>query len=171
MSNHAMAYRPCATPRPGGVGTGFVLLSGLRFQALQDAGGGRGASRSGAWFSPRSAPGRRMMALEASAPLCHVRGLPLGSRNKSLGVTVAPSRPGTSALAAELQSQPHARASFVQRNGASSFHMRRRTIASLRASATVAFFVPIRLASRTPQAFRLDHLVTRFSSMPAASNR
>ena len=36
-----------------------------------------------------------------------------------------------------------------------------RMLASLRATATVAFLVPIRLTSRVPQAFRADHFTTR----------
>jgi hypothetical protein len=43
--------------------------------------------------------------------------------------------------------------------------------ASLRATATVAFLVPILLASRVPQAFRADQRETRCRTMPAASNR
>jgi hypothetical protein len=34
----------------------------------------------------------------------------------------------------------------------------------------VAFFVPIRLASRVPEGFNADHLVTRCRTIPAAAN-
>src|SRR4029077_2283087 len=43
------------------------------------------------------------------------------------------------------------------------------TTASLRAMATRAFFTPLRRATRKPQFFMLDHLVTRLSSVVAAS--
>ena len=43
--------------------------------------------------------------------------------------------------------------------------------ASLRAMATVAFLLPILLASRVPQALRADQRETRCRMMPAASNR
>jgi hypothetical protein len=43
--------------------------------------------------------------------------------------------------------------------------------ASLRATATRALLIPTRLASRVPHAFRVDHLLTRVSNVPAASNR
>jgi hypothetical protein len=49
--------------------------------------------------------------------------------------------------------------------------MRCRMTASLRATATVAFLVPARLASRVPQAFNVDHLETRLRMTPAASNK
>ena len=54
---------------------------------------------------------------------------------------------------------------------ASLIHMRCSTVASLRASATFARFVPRRCASLTPQSFSADHLLTRVSSTCAASNR
>src|ERR1700745_2905143 len=43
--------------------------------------------------------------------------------------------------------------------------------ASLRATATFALRSPLRLASLIPQAFSADHLGTRVSSTPAASNK
>jgi len=46
--------------------------------------------------------------------------------------------------------------------------MRCMITASLRATAIFAFFMPLRLASRTPQAFSADHFSTRVSSVPAA---
>jgi hypothetical protein len=49
--------------------------------------------------------------------------------------------------------------------------MRWRMTESLRATATVAFLVPILRASRVPQAFRADQRATRWRMMPAASNR
>ena len=53
-------------------------------------------------------------------------------------------------------------ASFEQRNSVPSIQTRCRTTANLRASATrAAFLLPIRRASRVPQAFRADHRATR----------
>ena len=45
-------------------------------------------------------------------------------------------------------------ASFSHRNSVRSFQMRKRTTASLRASATFAFFAPTRFIRRTPQDLR-----------------
>ncbi len=50
-------------------------------------------------------------------------------------------------------------------------HIRCRITANLRATATVAFLPPTFLASRVPQAFSADQRETRFSRIPAASNR
>src|SRR5215813_13222212 len=58
---------------------------------------------------------------------------------------------------------------FDQLNSVRSIHIRCR--ASLRATATVAFRSPFRLASLIPQAFSADHFGTRVSSTPAASKR
>jgi hypothetical protein len=60
---------------------------------------------------------------------------------------------------------------FDQLNSVWSIHMRCRMTASLRATATVAFRSPFRLASLIPQAFNADHFGTRVSSTPAASKR
>ena len=46
-----------------------------------------------------------------------------------------------------------------------------RMIAILRAIATFAFFMPIRLISRTPHAFRVDHFLVRCTRTLAASNK
>ena len=43
--------------------------------------------------------------------------------------------------------------------------------AILRATATAAFFMPLRLAIRRPQALSADHFSTRVSKVVAASNR
>jgi hypothetical protein len=58
---------------------------------------------------------------------------------------------------------------FDQLNSVRSIHMRCRMTASLRATATVAFRSPFRLASLIPQAFSPDHFGTRVSNTPAAS--
>src|SRR5256885_3500331 len=60
---------------------------------------------------------------------------------------------------------------FDQLNSVRSIHMRCRMTASLRATATVAFRSPFRLASLIPQAFSADHFGTRVSSTLAASKR
>src|SRR5262252_2692866 len=60
---------------------------------------------------------------------------------------------------------------FDQLNSVRSIHMRCRMTASLRATATLAFRSPVRLASLIPQAFSADHFGTRVSSTLAASNR
>jgi hypothetical protein len=57
------------------------------------------------------------------------------------------------------------------RNSVSSDSIRCRMPANFRATATVPFFVPIRLVSRVPQAFSVDHFAMRFRIIPAASNR
>jgi hypothetical protein len=61
--------------------------------------------------------------------------------------------------------------SLHQLNSVPSIHMRCRMTASLRATATLAFRSPFRLASLIPQAFSADHFGTRVSSTPAASKR
>lgn len=58
--------------------------------------------------------------------------------------------------------------SLPQRNGAPSVHMRWRMTASLRATATLAFCMPARLATRSPQAFSAHHRVNRVRMMWAA---
>ena len=59
--------------------------------------------------------------------------------------------------------------SRVQRNSVPSTHMRCRITASRRASATIAFFSPRRLAIFIAQALSQDHFVERTSMMWAAS--
>src|SRR5258708_18195348 len=58
---------------------------------------------------------------------------------------------------------------FDQVNSVPSTHIRCRMTASLRATATLAFRSPLRLASLIPQAFSADHFGTRVSSRPSAS--
>ncbi len=59
--------------------------------------------------------------------------------------------------------------SFVQRNSVPSLHMRCIITASRRASATMAFFCPRRLAMFIAHAFSHDHFCTRVSMTCAAS--
>ena len=53
-------------------------------------------------------------------------------------------------------------------NSVPSTQMQCRTTASLRATAVLAFLMPTRLASRTPQAFKTDHRFTTLSRTLAA---
>lgn len=59
--------------------------------------------------------------------------------------------------------------SLLQRNAPASTHMRCRTVASLRASATFARFMPRRFATPIAQAFRAENLEARVSMICAAS--
>lgn len=63
----------------------------------------------------------------------------------------------------------HAAASDPCRNSVPSAHMRCRTTASLRATATMARRRPLVFISRMPQAFRLDHVIERMSMALAAA--
>lgn len=63
----------------------------------------------------------------------------------------------------------HAAASDPSRNSVPSTHMRCRTTAILRATATMARRRPLVFISRMPQAFRLDHLIDRMSMALAAA--
>jgi hypothetical protein len=56
-----------------------------------------------------------------------------------------------------------------QRNGVFDFHIPSKITASFRATATRAFLIPVRAATRTPQALIEDHRVVRPSSVVAAS--
>lgn len=66
-------------------------------------------------------------------------------------------------------SSGHAAASDPCRNSVPSAHMRCRTTASLRATATMARRRPLAFISRMPQAFRLDHAIERMSMALAAA--
>jgi hypothetical protein len=59
----------------------------------------------------------------------------------------------------------------IARNSALSAHMRCRITASLRATATLAFLWPMRLARRRPHSFKAEAFWTRDSNVVAASNR
>lgn len=82
-------------------------------------------------------------------PIVRVRTIPAGS--------------------AELSSD-HAAASLApRRNSLPSTHMRCKTTANLRATATRARRRPLVFISRTPQAFKLDHAIERVSMAFAAA--
>lgn len=59
--------------------------------------------------------------------------------------------------------------SLLQRKSLASTHMRCRTVASLRASATFARFMPRRFATPIAQALRAENLEARVSTICAAS--
>jgi len=59
--------------------------------------------------------------------------------------------------------------SFVHWNSVPSFQMRKGIMASLRATATLAFFAPTRFIRRTPHALTGDHRWALVSNAPAAS--
>lgn len=63
----------------------------------------------------------------------------------------------------------HAAASDPSRNSVPSTHMRCRTTAILRATATIARRRPLVFMSCMPQAFRVDHLIERMSMALAAA--
>ena len=68
-----------------------------------------------------------------------------------------------------LHSQAAAASCRVQRNSVPSTQIRCMMTASRRASATIAFFMPRRLAIRIAQALSQDHLMVRVSMIWAAS--
>jgi hypothetical protein len=75
---------------------------------------------------------------------------------------------GFSPIALILSSPHAATVSLVQRNSVPSTHMRCRITANRRARATIAFFIPRRLAICMAQALSQDHLFER-SMLCAAS--
>jgi hypothetical protein len=107
---------------------------------------------------------RRLPYLFPAVP--SAEGLPGG-----VGIAAAPSRQGDyrqatgSVMFFLLQSLSYAATAaasvFDQRNASPVTHMRCRMTASLRATATLALFMPTRLASLRPQTLSADHLPTR----------
>src|SRR3954465_9739815 len=122
-----------------------------------------------------------MVVAEAPPSGCQLRGPsePEGSRPQRYprdGRCPVPTRDAPPPLPADLVallSDAHAAwTSFAdQRNSLLSRSMRWRMTESLRATATVAFLVPIRRARRVPQAFSTDQRETRWRMIPAASYR
>src|SRR5215471_7371268 len=106
--------------------------------------------------------------------MLQAQSLRLRARKKSFDLTTAIVPAGTSFPAVlrepfDLVIARYAATSFFgQLNSVQSIHMRCGKTASLRATATVAFRSPFRLASLIPQAFSADHFGTRVSSTPAA---
>jgi hypothetical protein len=71
----------------------------------------------------------------------------------------------------ELASKYQIGFGWPQSNDVPSTQMQWRITAIFRAIATFAFFMPIRLASFMPQAFREDHFLVRERRTVAASNK
>jgi len=120
---------------------------------------GRAGEKPAASWSPK-----------ASAPPCPERDQQM-SREESRGRR-DPSRQGRgfTAEGGEGRSEDdQATGGASQRNGCPVVHMRCRMTASLRATAIVAFFLPIRLVSEWPQACRSLGFAERLSSTFAAS--
>src|SRR6516225_5774230 len=108
--------------------------------------------------------------------MLQAQSLGLRARKKSGDLTTAIVPAGTSFPAVlrepcDLVCSYAATSFFDQLNSVPSIHMRCRMTANLRATATLAFRSPFRLASLNPQAFSADHFGTRVSSTPAASKR
>src|SRR5215475_13057070 len=119
-----------------------------------------------------------MMAYDdAGGSMLQAQSLRLRARKKSGDLTTAIVPAGTSFPAVlrepfDLVIARYAATSFFdQLNSVPSIHMRCRMTANLRATATLAFRSPFRLASLIPPAFSADHFGTRVSSTPAASKR
>src|SRR5215813_15337267 len=100
------------------------------------------------------------------ADQCRKRGRPLWAHAKHRTTSPPPSSrqghyfpPEAGTLA--LSVARYAAASFDQENSVPSTHMRCKITASLRATATLAFLSPLRLAIRRPQALSADHFGTR----------
>jgi hypothetical protein len=135
-------------------------------------------------FSPWSRRARHIMASESFGfPICFSQFLPKKGCRGAVGIAAASSRQGdyrqaTDSVMFLLQRLSYtaavcATAAFAidQRNASSVVHMRCRMTASLRATATLALFMPTRCASRRPQALRADPLFTRVNRIVAASYR
>src|SRR5271165_3699404 len=128
------------------------------------------------WFFPRSV-GSRNMASGRTAPRCPERGHPEGAATKEArlpGLVPAGtcSRLGQADLVSRTIELDHsATATSPQSKSQSSFQTRCMTTASLRATATLARRMPIRLASAKPHVFSLHDRGWRLSKTFAASNK
>jgi hypothetical protein len=137
-------------------------------------------SLTGSCFSSESAPGPSIMGFEDEAEQSLPRPCRLtDSRSKQtreLTPSIVPRGTsfhcsvdlGFSPIALILSSPYAATVSLVQRNSVPSTHMRCRITANRRARATIAFFIPRRLAICMAQALSQDHLFER-SMLCAAS--
>ena len=124
-------------------------------------------------FRPWSAQGRHTMLSEGiREPICHACSQAQGS--KRLQRTPRPGD-GTSdggtgqARLNTCFSFYAAAASLPQRKSLPSIHIRCSTVASLRAKATLARFMPRRLATSMAQRFKVENRCDRVSSVCAAS--
>ena len=106
---------------------------------------------------------------EGPTSRCPERGHRAGAPQRRGRDRRAPSRQGRAS--ADGPEGSGAQRAGSQRNSVLSRHMRCRTTASLRATATLALRAPIRWARACPQVFSPDGLVIRLSTTLAASNR
>lgn len=116
---------------------------------------------------------RLMMMSGSGASTCATEyGRTVASRNNEVTQTTVPAghrRP--SGDRAENKKEGQAVLGWPHSKEVPSTQMQWRIMAIFRAIATLAFFIPTRLASFMPQAFREDHFLVRCSSTVAASNR
>jgi hypothetical protein len=168
-----MRHRPHPYPLPHAADGDVMPLPPLDMGFSNRAAGGKlflivcrdqGSLRSrrstaAAWR--RSGGATRGLSRRADRPSPHVSGSP------------ARRRPGGDDRVEACRSARHCspQLAVVQRKSVPSIHMRCRMTAILRASATLAFLRPMRLASLTAQALRAHQRLTRLSSTVAASNR
>ena len=122
----------------------------------------------------RFAGWHRMMAFSGVTSQCEERGFRRSAgANFEIAVAVVPAGTKCFSLLRRTTgrwSGNHA-FSLPHWNSVPSTQMQCRTTASLRATAVLAFLMPTRLASRTPQAFKTDHRFTTLIRTLAASNR
>ena len=136
-------------------------------------------SLAGSRFSSESAPGPFHHGVRRRGGTIFRAALPLsdGRSKRTCELTSSIVPRGTSFhRSVELECSPivldpsHAAAtSLVQRNSVPSTQMRCMITARRRASATIAFFIPRRLATCIAQALSQDHLLVRVSMIWAAS--
>ena len=137
------------------VARGLVLLFGIGTKAVPS-------------WDPRTRWNNLMggLAIDKAGPSGHANSPHPSSREGHHSTT----RWSSSFLLSGLILPAHAAAaSLVHRNSVPSTHMRCRTTANRRASATIAFFIPRRLAICIAQALSQDHFTERTSMMCAAS--
>ena len=139
-------------------------------------------SLTGSCFSSESAPGPSIMGVEDEAEQSTERPCRNERQVQAIGRTHLIHRPARDIIPPQggarsfllsdviLQGFHAATAcSLVHRNSVPSTHMRCRITANRRARATIAFFMPRRLAIRIAQALSHDHLLVRVSMTWAAS--
>jgi hypothetical protein len=108
---------------------------------------------------------------EGPTSRCPERGHRAGAPQRRGRDRRAPSRQGRASADGPEGSGAQRAGLASQRNSVLSRHMRCRTTASLRATATLALRAPIRWARACPQVFSQEGLVIRLSTTLAASNR
>ena len=138
-------------------------------------------SLTGSCFSSESAPGPFHHGVRERGGTIFRSALPSGERQVQADIRshlihrpardIIPPRGGARVFSWLILSGCHAAtaSSRVQRNVVPSTQMRCMTTANRRASATIAFFTPRRLAICIAQALSQDHLTVRVSMLWAAS--